>query len=145
MTYVTSTPIKGNKEIVEESFDSLCKSNLTEELSTTYDKNDSTFHLPSSSSDEDTTIKMTDIIGEKKYVVYESMIDELCKLVRCPRCGSLSKNVIKRSMGTSVHCKIYCEEQHIACDWKSQPLLGKLPAFNLLISAGILFSGNYFN
>ena len=63
------------------------------------------------------------------------------KLIRCPVCSTSIKNVTKSSLGTSLHCMLECELNHIVTEWKSQPLLGKLPAFNLLISAAILFSG----
>ena len=81
------------------------------------------------------------VIKSSKYVVFETMLDELIRLVRCPFCGSPVISNKKSGLGTSIHCKLRCENDHLVCDWKSQPLLGKLPAFNLLLSSAIVFSG----
>ena len=50
----------------------------------------------------------------------------------------------KSKLGTSIHFKLYCADNHLIIDWKSQPLLGKMPAFNLLFSSSIIFSGSTF-
>lgn len=98
-----------------------------------------TEYNPSESSFEE---KDVDVINDEKFVVYEGMLDILFNFVCCPSCHSRAKNITKSKMGTSLHCKIVCESKHLILEWKSQPLIGKLPAFNLLISASIFFAGS---
>ena len=125
---LNSTPIKSMQEPLDFS-----------ELSTIDDQDDSEFVQfdDSTSSHEETH----NLLKSKKYVVFESMIDKLLKFVSCPTCNHCVGKIEKVSMGTSLHCKIFCKSEHFICDWNSQPLIGKLPAFNLLLSAAIFFSG----
>ena len=124
--FLTSTP--------EKSFQ-----NISTGLSVMEDPEDSDY-MPDNRSFVNSKQEI-DIIEDRKYVVFESMLDDLFKLARCPLCNTSIKNVTKCSMGTSLHCTLKCELDHTVTEWKSQPLLGKLPAFNLLISAAIFFSG----
>ena len=93
-------------------------------------------------SDGSFTTIPTTISKEKKYVVFESMLDELFMENKCSLCGGSTINIGKREVGTCVFFKTRCMNDHIIMDWKSQPLLGKMPAFNLLMSAAIFCSGN---
>lgn len=84
----------------------------------------------------------TDYMKDEKFVVFESMLDQLFTRVRCDKCFLPVSNVSRSKLGTSIHCKLYCPDKHLILDWKSQPLIGKLPLYNLLISAAIFFSGS---
>lgn len=81
------------------------------------------------------------ITKERKFVVYESKLDELFKLVRCSTCGGSMEHQQKRALGTSLHNQLTCMNGHIIVNWHGQPLLGKLPAYNLLMTASIFCSG----
>lgn len=130
---LTSTPIKNTHQTINSNF-SMNDSNVESELDSEYVTSD----CPSEIIDESNT----DILNEDKFVVFEGMLDQLFKVVRCQQCHLPVADITKSKLGTSIHCKLLCENQHLIIDWKSQPLLGKLPAFNLLISASIFFSGS---
>lgn len=70
------------------------------------------------------------------------MLNELFQLVRCPTCES-PVTFENFYAGTSLHYTVTCAYYHVL-RWKAQPLIGKLPAFNLLLSASIFFSGETF-
>lgn len=75
---------------------------------------------------------------EPKYIVFESCLDQLLK--QCVICGS-STCVEKKVLGTCLVCTIKCVSCGNSADWRSQPMSGNLPMGNLLLSAGIMFSG----
>ena len=75
---------------------------------------------------------------EPKYIVFESCLDQLLK--QCVLCGS-STCVEKKVLGTCLVCTIKCVSCGSSTDWRSQPMSGNLPMGNLLLSAGIMFSG----
>ena len=82
-----------------------------------------------------------DIVSSRKFVVFETMIDELVKHVRCQICDASAGDIKKSALGTSIHYAIYCRNNHLITEWKAQPLLGRLPAYNLLLSSAIFNSG----
>ncbi|XP_057297107.1 uncharacterized protein LOC130626005 [Hydractinia symbiolongicarpus] len=82
------------------------------------------------------------ILKEKKFVVFESMLDEIFNLLPCRSCDGTATSIEKHEQGTCVLYKGYCINEHVVFDWKSQPMLGKMPAFNLLLSSAIFCSGN---
>ena len=128
----TSSPIKSTENTVNDTF-SFCDSKIQSD--------DDSEYFPDCSF-EDVGNTGSDIINEKKFVVFEGMLDKLFKLIICQKCHLPAENITKSILGTSIHCKLYCQNEHLITDWKSQPLLGKLPSFNLLISATIFFSGS---
>ena len=75
---------------------------------------------------------------EPKYIVFESCLDQLLK--QCVICGS-GTCVEKKVLGTCLICTIKCLSCGNITDWRSQPWSGNLPVGNLLLSAGIMFSG----
>ena len=76
-----------------------------------------------------------------KYIVFESCLDKLIRF--CPDCGAPVTETSKLVVGTQINIKISCHNGHTSI-WHSQPMVHKMPAGNLLISAAILFSGNTF-
>ena len=63
-------------------------------------------------------------------------------LVKCHICGGKASESKKITLGTSIHNTLDCAGcGHRIIDWKAQPIIGKLPAFNLLLAASIVFSG----
>ena len=50
----------------------------------------------------------TSITKERKFVVFESKLDELFKLARCLICGRARKEQKKQALGTSLHNQLIC-------------------------------------
>lgn len=75
------------------------------------------------------------------YLVYESELYNLFKF--CPNCGSHVKSMTKTTTGTMLTIGFKCEA---GCNakWRSQPMLRRMPAGNLLLSASIILSGSTF-
>ena len=138
LDFLTSTPKKYALEPMYH--ESQARTDVSEDFPTMHSI-DSDYDPANTTASSQEDANSTDIISEKKYVVFESMIDELIKLVRCATCNLPVEKTKKSVMGTSLHCKLWCGQKHLICDWKCQPLLWKLPAFNLLMSAAVFFSG----
>lgn len=60
----------------------------------------------------------------------------------CPVCAGPSLGHIKRIIGSMVQIELECGLCNHHRTWDSQPMIGNVPAGNLLISCGILFSGS---
>ena len=74
--------------------------------------------------------------------MHEGLLDDLFKHIHCPTCNeSLLQNVKKSALGTSITMKTSCVKNDHEFIWRSEPLLRKMPAFNLLYSAATIFSG----
>ena len=84
------------------------------------------------------------VLEDKKYVVFEQKVDELIQRIKCPTCEGWPFSTTKSISGTSLQVKTACMNGHTILTWASQPLIGKMPAFNLLYSAAIVFSGKYY-
>lgn len=78
---------------------------------------------------------------ERKFIVFESCLELLLARLTCPVCNSPQNQISKFVMGTLLKIKIECIEGHTIVNWASQPLLGQMPAGNLLCSVATLFSG----
>ncbi|XP_057291883.1 uncharacterized protein LOC130614472 [Hydractinia symbiolongicarpus] len=148
----TSTPKKNifevnNVNILETTTDiSITSLSLTADSSQLEDAigEDKEYVPGNCSTEDDMEEDKIDLIKAKKFVVYESMLEQLFSFVRCPECNS-SVTVEKSHVGTSMHCKFTCLLHTHVFKWNTQPLLGKLPAFNLLLSATIFFSGETYD
>ncbi|KAM5170491.1 uncharacterized protein ACMZJ9_003387 isoform 1-T2 [Mantella aurantiaca] len=88
-----------------------------------------------------------DHVEENKFIVFESCLDELllsCKCKARVNCmGSIVK-LQKYRIGTAISVTAYCSKNHKFNLWQSQPLIGRTPVGNILLSAGILCSGSNF-
>ena len=129
--HVTLSPI--STKLLSES-SSLCDSDPDYEIEHENNSSDWT------SGDSFHTLPTT-VSKEKKYVVFETMLEQIFMKSRCVLCDGYKTKIDKREIGTCVFFKVRCVNDHIIMDWKSQPLLGKMPAFNLLVSAAIFCSG----
>ena len=104
------------------------------------------FYCFNESMDTDCTRDMKEEVhiaaeSQKKFIVFENCLDTLFRL--CPECSRLVlecdvKKVLKGSFLTVTYT---CSQGHVNT-WYSQSLLNRVPAGNLLLSAGILFSGS---
>ncbi|XP_075744389.1 uncharacterized protein LOC142803181 [Rhipicephalus microplus] len=75
--------------------------------------------------------------NERKFIVFESSLKEL--LSTCRKCFAACKTA-SSVYGTLLQVQTVCTNNHVL-SWKSQPLINGKPAGNVLMSAGILFSG----
>lgn len=84
-------------------------------------------------------------VNQKKFIVFESCLDQLLMSSRCKRgcTGSIVK-IQKYRVGSALCVMGFCSKGHKFHLWKSQPSIGKMPVGNLLLSAGVLFSGSNF-
>lgn len=80
-------------------------------------------------------------IGEPKYLVFASSLNELLKF--CITCGASVTDVDITCTGSLVTVKTMCIEDHASL-WNSQPIINHTPVGNLLICSSILFTGNTF-
>ena len=71
----------------------------------------------------------------REFVVFESMLDILFREIKCKRCGLRFEEMENAVLGTSIHIVTTCENGHRITEWKAQFVFGRLPAFNLLVSA----------
>ena len=70
-----------------------------------------------------------------KFVVFESMLDILFLEIKCKTFGLRFEEIERAVLGTSIHIVATCENGHRIIEWKAQLVFGRLPAFNLLVSA----------
>ena len=104
-----------------------------DDLSFDEDDEDYVYSESGESSDED----VQTLVNERKFIVFESMLDQL--FISCKECGSLCE-IQKTRTGSMVTIKTVCCNNHIF-KWKSQPELHKKPAGNILIPSAIVFTG----
>lgn len=96
----------------------------------------------SDSTNDEETEEITDYVDEQKLFVFESSLMQLFR--HCPTCG-LSCNVEKTFLtGSMFSVKYNCVGGHSDI-WRSQPLLHKKPAGNLLLAAGYLYTGGSYS
>lgn len=100
-----------------------------------------------SDSDSDSDNKppqfQSHILKQRKFIVFEENLDLLLKF--CYKCGSPIIEKKKSVVGSMLQYRITC---HGGCSyvWASQPnLTPNLPAGNLILSAGILMTGNTYS
>ena len=61
---------------------------------------------------------------------------------RCQKSGNASTTTTKRISGTFLSITQDCSDCLFKFKWDSQPVINKIPAGNLLLSAAILYSGS---
>lgn len=89
--------------------------------------------------------------SEKKFIVFQSCLDELIYSCRCRECGSvlIRDGKTDQTKGSMLTVNAVCLKHGHPWVWHSQPLLGEgveaVPAGNLMLSAAMLFSGNSFS
>ncbi|KAL5011915.1 hypothetical protein ScPMuIL_010466 [Solemya velum] len=79
-------------------------------------------------------------LGERKFGVSESKLLELFTV--CSSCSGATNGSIKQILGTMVKIETECGFCRTIRKWDSQPMVGSIPAGNLALSAGILFTGS---
>lgn len=87
------------------------------------------------------------LVEDRKFMVFESQLDCLFATLSCHTCGcpcSIDDIVKKYDDGSILRAVVYCTSGHVIINWQSQPLIGRMPAGNLLLSAATLFTGETF-
>ena len=107
-----------------------------DDLSFEEDENDVDYVYSESgeSSDEDGQTP----VNERKFIVFESMLDQL--FISCKECGSLCE-IQKTHTGSMVTIRTVCCNNH-TFEWRSQPEFNKRPAGNILIPSAVVFTGS---
>ncbi|OCT92235.1 uncharacterized protein LOC108709611 [Xenopus laevis] len=118
----------------------ICSEELSKDLdyspNSTINTNDATLHIQEKTDE--------DIVQERKFLVFESCLDELLLNLYCS-CGLKICRTDKYVQGTFVSVNGYCYNEHKIHLWDSQPLKGSIPTGNVLSAAALLFSGGNYN
>ena len=101
------------------------------------EKSDSDDDFVSSELDTSDESEGEDLKNERKFIVFESMLDQL--FISCKTCGSLCE-IEKFNTGSMVTIKATCCNNH-TFQWRSQPELHNKPAGNILIPAATVITG----
>lgn len=145
---VTSTPCKNQDTNLLDAFTLDCSEHFSDLNDSFMDCSDRTYVPESESESEDDMDEVrgiNHITDERKFIVFESSLDQLFAAARCLECNSAILNVNKTVVGTMLKVQTECINGHTSLNWTSQPIVGdRMPAGNLLCSAAVLFSGqNY--
>lgn len=81
------------------------------------------------------------VVHEKKFIVFESALDQLFARIKCDFCDSSVIGIKKNSVGSGVLVTLTCIDGHKVLKWTSQPIERKMPLGNLLCAAATMFSG----
>lgn len=98
-------------------------------------------YVPPSSEPHEDPVGST---GHAIYLVFWScLIQLLSTWCSCPSCGSRRLTWTRREFGSQLCVSLTCNEEGCrhSSMWTSQPTLGRIPAGNVYLSAGILFAG----
>ena len=60
---------------------------------------------------------------------------------RCRNCSAKTTGKVRHVIGSMIKIQQVCEVCEFTYHWQSQPIVAGKPAGNLIMSAGILFSG----
>ncbi|KAM8923998.1 uncharacterized protein RCH25_008751 [Pelodytes ibericus] len=94
------------------------------------------------------TQSLNDLAAERKFLVFESCLDQLLNKINTCSYNETCKAPItergKKITGTLMTVHVLCENGHKHLLWRSQPMIGKSLLGNLLASAAVLFSGSHY-
>ncbi|XP_078494969.1 uncharacterized protein LOC104265692 isoform X3 [Ciona intestinalis] len=75
------------------------------------------------------------------FIFWVCIVQLLSCWCSCPNCGCRKIIWTKKEFGTLLKLFLRCKDCGHSNTWNSQPNFGKVPAGNILLSAGILFAG----
>ncbi|XP_072257288.1 uncharacterized protein [Pyxicephalus adspersus] len=90
---------------------------------------------------------LEDHVKERKFIVFESCLNKLLRCCKCLGLANCTGNIAKLKkyrIGSAVLVTAICSLKHEFHLWTSQPMIGRMPVGNLLISSSALCSGNNF-
>nr|XP_026695329.1 uncharacterized protein LOC113475407 isoform X1 [Ciona intestinalis]XP_026695330.1 uncharacterized protein LOC113475407 isoform X1 [Ciona intestinalis] len=79
--------------------------------------------------------------NRKYFIFWVCIVQLLSCWCSCPNCGCRKILWTKKEFGTLLKLFLRCKDCGHSNTWNSQPNFGKVPAGNILLSAGILFAG----
>ena len=103
-----------------------------------FSDSDDDYVCPELNTNDDSEVE--DLKNERKFIVFESMLDQL--FISCRTCGSLCE-IEKSNRGSMVTVKATCFNNH-TYQWNSQPELHNKPAGDILIPAATVITGGSF-
>lgn len=85
-------------------------------------------------------------VDERKFIVFESNLDQLLSKLRCPKeeCFEKITSFNKIMVGTLLKVYSTCMENHQLLIWESQTKIGNLAAGNLIFASAMTCSGSSF-
>ncbi|XP_068094284.1 uncharacterized protein [Hyperolius riggenbachi] len=101
-----------------------------------------------STIDEDNPDFITNVTQMRKFLVFESCLDELIRKVQCqqsPTCHQKIVKINKQLRGSAVIIRGVCEAGHRFKIFESQPKIKRHYSGNILLAAGIVCSGADFS
>lgn len=93
--------------------------------------------LQDESSLSDSSILSTD--PNQSYIVFETML--MLSFAVCKQCRSKAVSIQKVVIGSFLRIKQQCSSCSHCYVWNSQPMIRKIPAGNIRLSAAILYAG----
>ena len=90
-------------------------------------------------SQESEALSCTPPVTQSKFLVFESAL--MLLFMTCRFCGNSTRDLKKTISGSFLQITQYCAVCRRRWNWESQPLIGTIPAGNILISAAILYAG----
>ena len=91
-----------------------------------------------SDSEVDSEPNTTDPVKERKFIIFESCLNEL--LFRCTECNSPALETARFVQGSMIGVAMTCPKNHHT-SWRSQPVTNRYPLGNILICAAVMFAG----
>ena len=139
----TEQELDANSSFLDASVTTVCDDDPSYEPS---EEMDVSLAESCTTADEDCTPDPTHPVSDRKFVVFESQLDQL--LARCQSCGQVVEEKEKKVTGSLLSVTCHCLNGHTTV-WDSQPTYGrgmfKTGIGNILIAAAILFSGGVYS
>ncbi|VDH92763.1 Hypothetical predicted protein [Mytilus galloprovincialis] len=125
------------------------KNDLTFDIDRDIQRSDENEENESTDSDDSTAASDTQacITNQRKCIVFEKQLDQLFARLKCDECNcpvDLSDTKKDCSSGTIMRVSVFCTSGHLVYKWLSQPLIGNMPAVNLLVTAATMLCGQTF-
>eukprot|EP00079_Xenopus_tropicalis_P027914 XP_012822337.1 PREDICTED: uncharacterized protein LOC100494649 [Xenopus tropicalis] len=108
---------------------------------------DTLLYEPEESFTEKDTTEKPDKIHQRRFIVFEELLDQLLYLVKCQHstpCHAPIVEIKKKNYGTMVEINLTCLAGHCSLVWNSQPTAGQISVGNLSLACAILLSGSSF-
>ncbi|XP_077345668.1 uncharacterized protein LOC143989420 [Lithobates pipiens] len=103
-------------------------------------------YTPFGSQTAPSTASGSDYGKERKFLIFESCLDNLLTMVRCNsnNCNASLAQVEKKLCGSCLTVYARCRNGHRSLLWESQPKIRNAPVGDVLISSAALCSGSNF-
>ncbi|CAC5386339.1 unnamed protein product [Mytilus coruscus] len=146
-TPIPKIPIKLENDIFDDSIASNSfdddKNDLTFEIDRDIQSSEENEANESTDSDDSTAASDTQacITNQRKFFVFENQLDKLFARLKCDECNCSVDTKKDCSSCTIMRVSVFCTGGHLIYKWLSQPLIGNMPAGNLLVTAATMLCG----